>query len=51
MLVGFDRSTEIGLRDYAIVNLMVRTGLREIEVARLNTGDPEKSPVALQGLF
>ena len=39
ILEGFDRSTPAGTRDYAIVNLMARTGLREIEVARVRVGD------------
>ncbi len=30
---------ESGLRDFAMVNLMLRTGLRTIEVRRLNVGD------------
>lgn len=29
----------IGLRDYAIINLMVRSGLRRVEVCRLNVED------------
>ena len=28
-----------GLRDYAIINLLLRTGLRTVEVARLDVGD------------
>lgn len=39
LLQGIDRSTIIGLRNYAIVKLMVRTGLRRSEVAALNIGD------------
>ncbi len=38
-LERFDRSTPVGLRDYAIVNLMARTGLREIEISRAKVGD------------
>lgn len=30
---------DMSLRDYAIVNLMLRTGLRTVEVARANVGD------------
>lgn len=34
-----DRSTLEGLRDYALLNLLVRTGLRTVEVARARVGD------------
>jgi site-specific recombinase XerD len=34
-----DRSTELGLRDYAMITLMVRNGLRVIEIHRANVGD------------
>lgn len=36
---AFSNSRENGLRDYAIVNLILRTGLRTIEVSRLDVGD------------
>ncbi|MBI3660540.1 site-specific integrase [Candidatus Acetothermia bacterium] len=36
-----DRNTSIGKRDFAIINLMVRNGLRVIEVHRANVGDIE----------
>jgi len=39
LLNSFDRSTLIGKRDYAIVNLMLRNGLRGIEVVRMNVED------------
>lgn len=39
LLLSIDRSRETGLRDYAIINLMVRTGMRCIEVARANVKD------------
>ncbi len=39
ILEGIDRRTLKGKRDYAIINLMARTGLREIEVARARVGD------------
>lgn len=39
LLSVIDRSNIIGLRDYAIINLMVRTGLRCIEVSRMNAAD------------
>lgn len=35
LLAVFDRSTLSGKRDYALVNLMIRTGLRTIEIARV----------------
>ena len=37
-----DRSTPIGQRDFAIVNLMARNGLRVIEVVRANVEDLER---------
>jgi len=39
VLSGVDRSTEQGLRDYAILLLMVTGGLRTIEVVRADIGD------------
>lgn len=36
-----DRSTLMGKRDFAIMNLMARNGLRVIEVVRANVGDIE----------
>ncbi len=39
VLAGVDRSTEQGLRDYAMLFLMVTGGLRTIEVSRANIGD------------
>lgn len=39
LLASVDRSTICGLRDFAIINLMVRTGMRCVEVRRLNMGD------------
>jgi integrase/recombinase XerD len=38
-LESIDRSTEDGLRDYALLNLLVRTGLRTVEVARARVQD------------
>lgn len=38
-LAGIDRSSLEGLRDYAIFNLMARTGLRDIEVSRARIED------------
>lgn len=39
LLEYIDRSTICGLRDYALLNLMLRTGLRTIEVIRAEVGD------------
>lgn len=39
ILKGVDRSTEKGLRDYAILLLMVTTGLRTISIITANVGD------------
>jgi integrase/recombinase XerD len=42
LLGSIERNSIIGKRDYAIINLMVRTGLRSIEVSRLDMGDFQK---------
>jgi integrase/recombinase XerD len=39
LLQSINRNTDNGLRDYAIINLMVRTGMRCIEVTRANVRD------------
>jgi site-specific recombinase XerD len=39
LLASINKSSESGLRDYAIINLMVRSGMRCIEVARANVKD------------
>lgn len=39
LLAGCDRDTSAGLRDYAVLLLIVRLGLRAIEVARLRLED------------
>ena len=39
MLGAIDRSTLKGLRDYAMLSVMVTTGLREISIVRANIGD------------
>jgi len=39
LLDKIDTTTETGLRDFAILNLLVRTGLRTIEVVRANIED------------
>lgn len=39
MLAFIDKRTVLGKRDFAIINLMARTGLRTIEIIRADTGD------------
>lgn len=39
LLATFDRTTQRGKRDYAIANLLVRCGLREIELCRADVED------------
>lgn len=39
---AIDTSTELGKRDYAMISLMARNGLRIIEVHRANMGDLER---------
>ena len=39
LLSSIDRSTLRGLRDFATINLLIRTGLRTIEVIRANVED------------
>ena len=39
LLSQIDRSTLLGKRDFALVNLLVRTGLRTIEAIRADVGD------------
>ena len=39
LLDGCDRGSPVGIRDFAIVMLLARLGLRSIEVARLELGD------------
>jgi site-specific recombinase XerD len=41
LLAAVDRGTAAGRRDFAIINLMVRNGLRVIEIQRANVGDLE----------
>ena len=43
-LETIDRSSTEGLRDYALFNLLARTGLRTIEVARALVGDIRQEP-------
>ena len=49
VLAGIDRSSLEGLRDFAIVNLMARTGLRDVEISRALVGDirPESGQLVL----
>lgn len=39
ILAGIDRSSLEGMRDFALLNLMMRTGLRDVEVSRAMIGD------------
>lgn len=39
VLASIDQNSEQGIRDYAMVTLMVTGGLRDIEVCRANVGD------------
>ncbi len=39
LLDGCDRGTDVGVRDFAIMLLVARLGLRSIEIARLELGD------------
>lgn len=39
LLLSINRYEPVGQRDYAIINLMIRTGMRCIEVARANVRD------------
>jgi integrase/recombinase XerC len=39
LLDVIDSSSPVGLRDWAMINLMVRCGLSEIEIVRANVGD------------
>ncbi|MCX8103325.1 MAG: site-specific integrase [Candidatus Bipolaricaulota bacterium] len=41
LLNSVDRTTLMGKRDFAIMNLMARNGLRVIEIVRANVGDIE----------
>lgn len=53
ILGNIDRSTKQGLRDYAILTLMVTAGLRDVEVVRADIGDlrtvGENTVLFLQG--
>lgn len=42
LLASLDTSTIIGLRNYAIINLLIQTGLRTIEINRALIGDIRK---------
>lgn len=39
VLAGIDRTSFAGIRDYALLSLMVTCGLRDIEASRANIGD------------
>jgi len=38
-LLSIPQTSDTGIRDYAIINLLIRTGLRTIEVVRADVGD------------
>ncbi len=44
LLESIPQTNTYNIRDYAIINLMLRTGLRDIEVHRANIGDIEDMP-------
>lgn len=48
-LEAIDRTTLAGLRDYALLNLLARTGLRTVEVARAKVGDIRQEPGLQRG--
>jgi len=49
ILEDIDRSSLEGLRDFAMINLMARTGLRDVEISRALVGDvrPEAGQLVL----
>jgi integrase/recombinase XerC/integrase/recombinase XerD len=53
LLISIDRSTITGKRDYAIISLMCNTGMRCVEVSRLDYLDIQKAKagysIAIQG--
>jgi len=53
LLNSIDRSTEIGVRDYALILLMVFNGLRRLEVSAINVSDivvdGEKQGIYIKG--
>lgn len=44
LLSAIDQKTICGLRDYALINLLIRTGLRLIEVSRAMIADLDTAP-------
>lgn len=49
MLATVDRSTLEGLRDYALISLLARTGLRTVEAARAQVRDLRQEPGLQKG--
>jgi len=49
MLEPLDRSTLEGQRDYALISLLARTGLRTVEVSRAEVGDLRQEPGLQRG--
>lgn len=48
LLATIDVSTITGKRDYAIISLMIRTGIRRVEVCRMKVGDMNSESIVLQ---
>ncbi len=48
-LESIDKSSLTGLRDYALLQLLARTGLRTVEVSRATVGDIRREPGLRQG--
>lgn len=48
LLSVIDSNTISGLRDYAMINLMIRTGIRRVEVNRLNIEDITENPPSIR---
>lgn len=44
LIKAIDRTTLQGKRDFALVNLLIRTGLRLIEISRADIGDLQENP-------
>jgi len=47
LLSSIERDTVSGLRDFAMINLMIRTGMRRIEVSRLDVTDVDEKDSVL----
>lgn len=49
LLSSIDITNLQGIRDYALLNLLIRTGLRTVEIIRANIGDMRQEGVWVQG--